>query len=1161
MKQRFIFSAMALVCLISCTSSKNTSGTRWYHAFNTRYNIYFNANTAYQEAAKTQIEQFTAMENYSDYLLFHPVSATGKEKSTTGGPFNRPIEKSVKAIKLHSIQTRPERDNSKRSSIDYKAFMKLKEYNPFLHNAWMMMARSQFFNGDFLESASTFSYIANLYDTQPEISIPAKIWKARCYNEMGWFYDAENILTKIDSVSLSRKQADLYATVYADYLIKQKRYEESVPFLISSIKAEKNKLQRNREKYLLGQIYASSNNKAMAYKTFGEVSGAIVPYILQLNSRIRQTEVFPDNNITKISKRLQRMARSGKNKEYLDMVYYALGNVYMTVPDTLKALENYEKGVKESKRGGIDKAMNQIQLGDIYFTQRKYVNAQPNYSEALAQLKKEDRDYPRVSKRSEVLDALVIHVQAVELQDSLQRLSRMTEEERLAVVNKIIADLIKKEKEEQEKADMEEYQSQRQSMQSERQSQLRQKQPPTVAPPSDGEFYFYNQQAVTTGKNAFRQKWGQRKLEDDWRRRNKIKAFDDLGEQEELPADSITGQQEGDELLSQDSIPAVTEDKVSELSEDPHDPNFYLQQIPLTEEDIEASNLIIQDGLYNMGVIYKDILEDYSLAIETLDSLNIRFPENETKLDAYHHIYLIYWKLGDMAMADIYKQKIRAEFPDSELAIAMADPDYEYNQKMMNVIQDSLYSQTFAAYEEGNISQIRLNYDTFSAKYTQSALMPKFMFLNALTYARPEETDTFKIFLKQLIDKFPNEDVSLLAADMMKGFQRGLILASSGDNMMTRGSIFNLRFGASLDSLGVDTTLIFTAEIDTPHKLLLLYPKGSVNENLLLFNVAGFNFGNFQVNDFELTLAEAGNVGMLRIDGFGSMEQVMQYYDMIVGENGYIDRIEEAVIIVPISGANYETLMKGKSLEEYMNFFEEHFEGGNEDLIDKWRLKEAEEKAATEGEEPATENIDPAAEPDASALKADTVISLELPLIVPRQRDSTSLKSDTLPEVSSILDDAYSNASDKVDALTAKYNEIADDPIRGIFGLFKRKPRNAIDEYAAEQEKIEKERKKQANKELHEKQKQDLIQQRLEEKEREQQEKAAGDSINAIKKQEKVAAKAAELAKKQEIKNKKREKEARIKAKQAAARQRKADIKAKAKQRAAAKKKAVKGKP
>jgi hypothetical protein len=1057
---------LSILILASCTSSKNTAGTRWYHAFNTRYNIYFNGNEAFKEAYKNQIETYLTTENFAETLEFHPVSATPKDKKESGGTFSKPIEKAVKAIKLHSIQTKPLHGKSS-PSREYRAFMKRTEFNPFLHNAWTMLAQSQFYNGDFLEAASTFSFISRLYETQPEIAVPAKIWKARCYNEMEWFYDAENILSKINKSQLTKSQADLYSTVYADYFVKQKLFEEAIPYMPTAIKAEKNKVQRNREKYLLAQMYAATDKKALAYKTFGEVGSATVPYILQLNANIRQTEVFPDEggNIQTVSKKLQRMAKSSKNKEYLDMVYYALGNVYMTVPDTAKAVESYELGVEKSVRGGIDKTMNQIRLGDIYFTQKNYIKAQPNYSEALGQLKKEDEAYPRVSKRSEALDALVIHAEAVELQDSLQRLAKLPQEEQLKVVNKIIADLKKKEKEEREKAEQEDYLARRQEMQSSRQTQSRQKLPPTVAPPSDGSFYFYNQQSVAAGKNIFQQKWGRRKLEDDWRRRTKTKLFDEqtdeelLAQQDSIPRDSL-----GAEVLPADSIA----EEIA-LSDDIYDPQFYLQQIPSTKEEIEESNLILQDGLFNKGVILKDMLEDYDYAIQTLDTLNIRFPENENKLEAYHHIYLSYWKLNNMEMARLYKNKIRAEFPDSELAIAMSDPNYEYNQKMLGVMQDSLYRQAFAAYQDGKPREVRNIYKDFTAKYAKSDLMPKFMFINALTFAQTLDADTFKTLLKELIDKYPNEDVSLLAGDMMKGFQRGLLLASSGGNMLARGSIFNLRFGG--DSIANDSALVFSTATNVPHKLLLLYPKGSVNENLMLFNVANFNFGNFTRSDFDLKFAEAGNIGMLQISGFGSQDAVLQYYEMMNGENGYASKLEESVIIVPVSEENFEILMKGKSLDEYMTFFEENFFEGNEDLVDTWRLKEEEEKSEKpDKQEEIKVEVEEIEEPE------ETDEEDELPLedlqdFKNLKTDSAEINIDELAEEQE-EEDPFAKVSEKTDKIIEDAEEIAADPLKSIKNIFSRKKKNYIDQYAEEQEKIEKERIKQEQKEKRELEKQ-----------------------------------------------------------------------------------------
>jgi tetratricopeptide (TPR) repeat protein len=1069
LKARYLFSFLLLLVLLdSCTSSKNTAGTRWYHSFNTRYNVYFNGNQTYQEALKSQQENYT--ENYTETILMFPVSSLPKDKTTTGGPFDRAIEKSVKAIKRHSIQTKPAKQSGKRNDPNYQEFMSRTEYNPFLYNAWLLMAKSQFYNGDFLPAASSFSYISRLYASQPHIANEANIWKARTYGEMDWFFEAEEILSKIDSARLSQKQANWLSTIKADLLIKQKQYREAIPYLQTAIQSEKNKLQKNRERYLLGQLYTTIGQKEAAYKAFGNVSGSSVPYVLSFSAKIRQTEVYSGKDTTKAIKQLHKMAKNSKNKDYLDQIYYALGNIYMSIPDTLNAIANYEKGVEKSTQNALDKALNQIQLGDIYFRQRKYVPAQPNYSEALGQLKKEHEAYPRVAKRSEVLDELVVFHEAVELQDSLLRLSKMTEEEQLAIVNKIIEDLIKQEEEEQKKAEREEYLAQREENRQQMTPNNRRPSPnapPVVAPTTDANlFYFYNPQIVAAGKNAFQQKWGRRKLEDNWRRRNKNNQVSDLFDENDLAETEETENQEIPETPVENpegETESASEETVAEQSSDPKEPQFYLQQIPKTEEDIEAAHLIVADGLFNMGVIYKDKLEDSALALETFETLDARYPENENKLDAYYQTYLIYLREGNHEMADLYKQKIRDTFPESEYAIAMADPNYEYNIKMMDVIQDSIYRTTYDAYLNGEIRTVRSNYELISKKFTQSKLLPKFMFLNALTYVQTNDAETFKEHLKGLIERYPEADVSILAAEMMKRFQRGLLLSASGDGMLARGNLFNIRWGVNPDETAeVDSLLAFSSETNTPGKLLFLYPRGTVNDNLLLYTVANFNFGNFRVNDFDLEKTNIGDINMLQIAGFNNMEEVLEYVRRINQPEGYAQSLGKSVIILPVTQENYDILMKGKTLEEYMQFFEKHYADGNQKLIETWKLKQTEEWEPEEPEIPEEIPDDLPVPEDA----ADETVETE------QLTDSISDTSGKTPdEMEEKIDDFYNDASDTMDKVNAKVDEFANDPVRAFLNLFKKKS-NPIDDYAKEQEKAEKERKKQLEKEQKEKKKQ-----------------------------------------------------------------------------------------
>ncbi|GAP71906.1 hypothetical protein SAMD00024442_2_69 [Candidatus Symbiothrix dinenymphae] len=910
------------VVLCGCSSPKNTAGTRWYHAFNTRYNVYFNGEMAYDEALKKQTESY--QDNYSDILLMYPVDALPREKATQGGAFDRAIEKGVKAAKQHSIRTKPKANPGRRNDPAYKAWRSRMEFNAFLFNAWMLVGKGQFHNGDFMLAGGTFAYIARIYDTQPEIGVDALIWQARSYTNLGWFYEAEDILLRVKREGIPNKRLEhWYAATYADFWLQQKQYADVIPYLQKAIDAEKNSLQRNRERYLLGQLYAKEGNKALAYKAFSEIQMSKVPYSLQFSTKIRQSEVMEGSDTTHITKQLRKMAKDSKNKDYLDQIYYALGNVYMGVPDTATAIAHYELGVETSTQNGFDKTLNQLILGDLYFQQRNYAKAHPHYTGALAQLAKEHEAYPRVEKRTEILGELVVVAEAVNLQDSLQRLAKMTDSERLKVVNKLIDDLKQKEKEEELAALREAYEN----TLDETRSQLTQLNKPVaavVAPTKPGEenlFYFYNTQAVALGKTAFQQKWGNRKLEDNWRRRNKTTPMGNMfaeektAEDTDLPEDSIAN-------LPTDSLGnSLATSKPDSLSTDPHDPQFYLQQIPLTEEAIAASDQILKDGLYNMAVIYKNKLEDSHLAVETFNRLNTQFPEHEKKLDAYYNVYLIHLRNDNKELADRQKQLIREEFPESELAQAMADPGYEYNLKMMYVLQDSLYEATYEAYLEGDIAEIHQNYETVQAKYPQSDLMPKFAFLNALSYVQTHDAVTFKALLQEIIAKYPAADVTELAQEMMKRFLAGLTLSSSGDNQLARGGLLGSRWGAVQDVSAADS-LMFSEKKDTPHLLMIVYSNGSLDDNLLLYTVASFNFGNFTVNDFDLEQTSTGEVNTLQIKSFVNLEVVQEYEQMIHEEEGYAAELERlGAIIVPISEANYNILLQGKTLEEYLQFY------------------------------------------------------------------------------------------------------------------------------------------------------------------------------------------------------------------------------------------------
>ena len=266
-----------------------------------------------------------------------------------------------------------------------------------------------------------------------------------------------------------------------------------------------------------------------------------------------------------------------------------------------------------------------------------------------------------------------------------------------------------------------------------------------VLPTASGgtSFYFYNPSTVSQGKAQFQRKWGRRTLEDNWRRRKKeMSTFNEDAQEEGEMAETAAG------AIGPDGQPLPTDSLEAGLPEvaadDPKSREYYLQQLPFTQEDVDASNIIIEDGLYNMAMIYKDKLEDLPLSIEAFEELERRFPDNSHRLESYYQVYLMALRTGNTSLAAEYKTKMINAFPNEDYTIAISDPNYEYNIRMMDSVQDSIYQQTYNSYLASDTVTVRRNFRDVSVKYPLATLMPKFMFLDALTYVQAGDAEGFK---------------------------------------------------------------------------------------------------------------------------------------------------------------------------------------------------------------------------------------------------------------------------------------------------------------------------------------------------------------------------------------------------------------------------------
>lgn len=865
--------------------------SRTYHSITTKYNIQFNGEQSYREGLEA-INKGN-VEDYSTLIPMYPIS-NHNNASIAQGNMDKTIEKSRKAIKLHSIKAKPKRNVKKANDPEYRAFYAQNEFNPALKKAWMLIGMSEFHKGDFLGAIGTFSYIAKHYEADKDIVEQCKLWIVRAYGEMGWLYEAEDALRKVNQDNLSRHSTGLLASVSADFLLKSKRYEEAIPYLELALKNEKSKTLHTRFTYLLAQLYQQTGKNSQAYDYYTKVIKKNPPYELDFNARMNRITLMAGNNAG-VRKELNRMIRNSNNREYLDQLFTAVGDTYLLDGDTVKAIENYVVAADTSSRRGIEMALTQIKLGDLYYQQQRYVKAQPSYSQASTVLPHTHADYKRVSQLSENLGELVTEYDIVTLQDSLLHLSTLSREEQLAIINKIIEKVIEDEK----RAEQESLFAQQN-----RDDGVELLQPIGMAGQS-ADWYFYNQNLMRSGRSSFVKQWGNRKLEDNWRRSNKAAAMFASNEFEEF-----------EESVQTDSLGNVIDMTLPENQ----NPQYYLRQIPVTPEQKESANQAVASSLFAMGIIYKDKIEDIPMAEKTFDEFTRRFGTDRRVPDAYFQQYIMLIKGGKPAEANNYRMLLLNNYPESNYAKILFHEDYVERLERMYKEQDSIYSATYAAYSANDFAKVFNNTAYMRENYPLSALMPKFNFLNALSTGKTNTPEQFEQELTTLVEEYPTSDVSAMAKDILALMKQGL----ESQTGTSHGSLLARRGEADANLLSESEIkeLQFSTDAQGKHRLLCIVSSENENINKLTYEVASYNFSRFMIKEFDLVSAPLTNdKNALSVTNFESYDEAAWYKQSITADLVLAKLFaENNVEFVIISEPNYGLLRQGFTLQAYHEF-------------------------------------------------------------------------------------------------------------------------------------------------------------------------------------------------------------------------------------------------
>lgn len=859
-----------------CSVEKNTGASRFYHNLTSKYNIYFNGLESYR-AGVAKVNK-GVNDDYGTLLNVFEYSDQASDGLCTAD-MERAVQKASKLITLKSITARPVKRKNQPSRSD--DFYNLKEYNRWVDDSYLLMGKARFYQKDYAQARATITFNNENSDDQ-DIITEGKIWLARIHTETGSYSEALRQLEESGNPgAMPSSLRTMYYTTKADILIRQKKISEAISPLGNAISSIRSRQQKARLTYLLAQIYGATGQSEKAIEAYTRVTRMRAPYEMEFNARIGMASVYAPSagGSGKIMTDLLAMTRDNKNKEYLDQIYYAMGRLADQDGKTGEAIACYKKAAHTTGSSANGRGRAYLALADHYFDQPDYINSRAYYDSALLILDRQYPDYQMISSRSANLGELVSQLTIISTEDSLRRVAAMNETDRSRLIDGIIQKVIQDERAMAMEGRDEGMYNLGQYYENERRYRDNIEQ--------EGQWYFYNQAALTFGRTEFKRRWGDRPLEDNWRRRNKriIHSYEIRDEEAADINDSIPG------------------------NDNPRSQEYYLRNLPLTDSLIAVSEDKTANALFNAGRVYATSFNDNQKATASWNDLLTRFGGHYLVPRTLYQLYMLYHET-EPSRAEAYRQNLLEHHPGSDYALIMTDPDYFRKKREAELLTDKLYEQAYESYLAGNYLQAGKLCDSIITVTPGHSLTPKARLLRALTFAAQGNEKTYREQLSSLIKDYPGTEEAGRAA--------GLMSALDSEKPELR-----------IEEDRQIAAEIYSWEPKEPHLFVLLIENPAFNINQATFDVINFNIDNFPDRNLKAAGSLIDNKFIiLTISIFPTSAEAMEYYkslDILKVVRNTTPANSKSFII---SRGNMEAFLKDKDPIRYMVFFKEKYIDG-----------------------------------------------------------------------------------------------------------------------------------------------------------------------------------------------------------------------------------------
>jgi tetratricopeptide (TPR) repeat protein len=708
------------------------------------------------------------------------------------------------------------------------------------------------------------------------------LWLAKTLIERDNYDNAQRLLNQLErDPNTFNDIRDQLAGVQAYYFIKRKDYPQAITYLDQAIESSLDRNVRARFAYIKAQLHQRMGQGEAAYNTFDQVLKLSNVYEMEFSARLNMAQNqwrSGQGSGEEARRNLEKMLKDPKNAEYADQIYYALGEIALESGNRAEAISYFQKSLNSGSRNSNQRAEAYYRLGRLFFEEETYIDAKYYFDSTLQVMPATDDRYQEVKKFVNNLTDIAANLETIMLQDSMLRISQMSEADRLALASEIK----KKQDEEKLKAQL----AAQQATASNSKGRLGAR-TATVANrgalKKESSFFAYNDRALKSGKRAFERKWGDRPLEDDWRRSNRSSSF---GTDEEV-------------VLEENTVPTIDPNNVSE----------YLGDYPKTEAEVEKAHSQIREAMYKLGSLYRERLDNHPQTIEVLERLNERYPGSNYELDSWYVLYLSYKDMNNQAKADEYFKKIIEKFPNSNYAKLLRDPNYASEfldeERKLNMAYDQVYRRFTNGQYQDAYDQSQ---EALKKLVGQHPLKPKYSLLMAMCAGKLQGKDAYVKDLQRVVAMYPDSDEQKRAREIL----RALGVA-----------------GARLPGEAEEESSAFVYNESELHYIMIVFPEGQESVNQLRNEISDYNEKYHKLDKIRPASIYVGTdnkTPVIVLRRWKDKNDAMRYFEGVQKNKGeFIKDGSVKYEVLPISQNNYRQIIRARSVDGYKSFFDSNY--------------------------------------------------------------------------------------------------------------------------------------------------------------------------------------------------------------------------------------------